>query len=790
VNLKVIAVVEKKGESGSPSKILSMVLKSIDLLPKIFYGLSLDSIRGMHASQLTHKVIGHLSKLSEERAGKISGSLLNNLLSKDDWRALKSYALIQSVTEAVHRINELKKMDIPRMELVREIVKATSQIGIKQVIGWQLIDAGPGKSLPQEVADNYRYLMQREGRKASDIEKQLSEHNKTVGDWMKPNRKMLAMSDYASAMNEMGSAKIWKGIIARNLQIGLNEISDSSVLNMSIINGNGFHILDVDNTVSAEVHSAKMIEILKLAGLNSYCIVPMRTDLSRGDIMSEVDDEQVSMMKAEIDRFKTLIGTESINIDEDISGAFHLLINRKEELDPEIVKLKIEAAQMFINMAAQVLRDVKDEDFLKNTQKMLQDYTEKVVGKEVAAQAFQRIQANQSTFNTDVILEEKTVLFSDIQGFTPLIEGFEAAGFGKMFIKFINEYWAGVVDILFSFNDVCIHKFQGDGIMVSFPADSPDGIKAGIMMQNMLAKLNPQLQKKFKKEIDEIKITQLDFDPSIHIRIGLDTGKVALGTVGAVERFEEGAMGMVATTASRNESIGSYYGYNGIIIGHGTYLSLKESGEAIVVTKLMEVKHIGKKIHEPIYVVEGLAQDLSPDQLKIAAYRGQATDLLLNGKSRKAHDLYEKILRINPQDSLAIFFKDKLDLINKTRILVKNSLNYLNSGYYHDSYNVISRLQRMDSHSEFAAAFLKLVENEKIEENMTSQINIKLVERLRDLYIAFENKDKEEFDLIIEKFSQNPRAEELMTILKNAYESRSSLDRVLNINRFFYPTEK
>lgn len=137
--------------------------------------------------------------------------------------------------------------------------------------------------------------------------------------------------------------------------------------------------------------------------------------------------------------------------------------------------------------------------------------------------------------------KELTILFSDIAGFTSWCN----KNSPQTIHKILNEYYSHMVSIVFKHNGT-IDKYIGDGLMVIFgdpeALDNPskNAVNAAIEMQ----KSCEQLRQKWGPSgvID------------LHIRIGINYGKVVVGNMGSENRMDYTALGSHVNLAQRLES--------------------------------------------------------------------------------------------------------------------------------------------------------------------------------------------------------------------------------------------
>jgi class 3 adenylate cyclase len=137
---------------------------------------------------------------------------------------------------------------------------------------------------------------------------------------------------------------------------------------------------------------------------------------------------------------------------------------------------------------------------------------------------------------------EATILFCDIEGFTQLTE---TLGPVKI-VDVLNAFFSAMVDILEQHGGV-VTQFQGDAILATFNVPVTDANHASNAIHAAQQMLNCVAGNEFGGE-------------SLNVRIGINTGSVVAGAIGAKGRLNYTVHGDTVNLAARLEALNKEYG--------------------------------------------------------------------------------------------------------------------------------------------------------------------------------------------------------------------------------------
>ena len=178
-------------------------------------------------------------------------------------------------------------------------------------------------------------------------------------------------------------------------------------------------------------------------------------------------------------------------------------------------------------------------------------------------------------------------MFCDIRGFTSLSENMEP----EKIVSFLNEYFTGLEECIAAHGGI-INKYIGDAVMALFGAPirsqnhAEEAYLAALDMRKKLAKMNERFSKNGL--------------PVIRFGIGLHSGEVLAGNIGAANRLEYTVIGDTVNTASRIEGLCKIYKKD-LLISENTVAKIKEKTDEKSFIFLDEAEIRGRKERVKIY---------------------------------------------------------------------------------------------------------------------------------------------------------------------------------------------
>ena len=144
--------------------------------------------------------------------------------------------------------------------------------------------------------------------------------------------------------------------------------------------------------------------------------------------------------------------------------------------------------------------------------------------------------------------KDSTLMFTDLAGFTPLMEASVAHGRvgAETLLNILNAYFAEMLEVV-SKSGGNLLEFTGDATLIEFPADrrgrdTAQAVRAGLRMQRAMARFA------------SIQTAQGNF--SLKMRVGIHKGRFLTGDIGTPQRMEHVLLGRTVLQTKRTEGAG------------------------------------------------------------------------------------------------------------------------------------------------------------------------------------------------------------------------------------------
>ena len=151
--------------------------------------------------------------------------------------------------------------------------------------------------------------------------------------------------------------------------------------------------------------------------------------------------------------------------------------------------------------------------------------------------------------NPQHLWQDGTLLFTDLAGFTPLLEAYSAEGLegAEVLLKLINSYFSEMIEIIGKSSGNLL-EFTGDALLVQFTTGDPrrnitQAINTGLRMQHAM------------RHFQGIPTRQGEL--SLKMRVGIHSGRFVKADIGTPQRMAHVLLGRAVTIAKHAEGSGA-----------------------------------------------------------------------------------------------------------------------------------------------------------------------------------------------------------------------------------------
>ncbi len=277
----------------------------------------------------------------------------------------------------------------------------------------------------------------------------------------------------------------------------------------------------------------------------------------RGHTVSEAENGRVAleMLRAElfdlvlldilmpeVDGFQVL---REMKDDIDLRDVPVIVISALEEMDSVVKCIEMGAEDHLPKDFDPVLLNARIGASLEK--KRLRDevveqlkFIREIFGKYVPESVAKQIVASKGALEPKQL--KATILFSDIENFTGTAESIPP----KQVVQMLSEYFPAVIEPITA-NGGVVNQFQGDAMLVTFNVPVEDPRHAEMAVKSAL-------------EIQEVLKGRTFAGIELRTRIGINTGDIIAGNVGAGDRINYTVYGDAVNIAARLEQMNKDYG--------------------------------------------------------------------------------------------------------------------------------------------------------------------------------------------------------------------------------------
>jgi len=237
---------------------------------------------------------------------------------------------------------------------------------------------------------------------------------------------------------------------------------------------------------------------------------------------------------------------------------------------------------------------------------------------------------------------EMTAIFTDIQGFSTISEKLDPT----QLVKLLNRYLTAMSNIIMEKLGT-IDKYEGDAIIAFFgaPVFRPDhpvlACRSAIAMKAAERELN--------KEVLEEKLSPVP----LFTRIGINTGDMVVGNMGAENKMDYTIMGNAVNLAARLEGVNKQYHTGGILISEYTR---EKIGDEFLLRRLDRVRVVGINTPLRLYELLAIKNNVQAHELQAVEQWEQAIDLFEKMQFTKAQEIFSSLKEKNANDKTAEFY--------------------------------------------------------------------------------------------------------------------------------------
>ncbi|MDR0289675.1 MAG: CHASE2 domain-containing protein [Treponema sp.] len=242
---------------------------------------------------------------------------------------------------------------------------------------------------------------------------------------------------------------------------------------------------------------------------------------------------------------------------------------------------------------------------------------------------------------------EMTAMFTDIQGFSTISEKLEA----PQLVKLLNRYLTAMSNIIME-NLGTIDKYEGDAIIAFFGApvfrtDHP-----------ILACRSALAMKAAERELNKVVVKEGLSPTPLFTRIGINTGEMVVGNMGAENKMDYTIMGNAVNLAARLEGVNKQYHTGGILISEYTKNKI---GNEFLLRRLDRVRVVGINTPLRLYELLGFIYTATDDEKNAVGQWDLAINVYEQRQFVVAGKIFNSLIERNTDDKVAKLYLERCE---------------------------------------------------------------------------------------------------------------------------------
>lgn len=246
-----------------------------------------------------------------------------------------------------------------------------------------------------------------------------------------------------------------------------------------------------------------------------------------------------------------------------------------------------------------------------------------------------RLAKNLGDLNANIQTVYGTCLFTDVEQYTSLSENMDP----KELASFMNKYYEAIFEPVGRYSGIVL-DIKGDSMLSIWSTAHPD---TALRRKACLAALDiSSAVQQFKQNSNTLLLPT---------RIGLHSGYISLGNVGAINHYEYLPTGDVVNTASRIENLNKHL---------GTWILVSEEVlhqiDGFLTRKLGEFIFVGKSKPVTVYELISRIEESSEQQRNLCAIFTEGLNVYYKQSWEEAIKAFYEVMKTYEQDGPSTFY--------------------------------------------------------------------------------------------------------------------------------------